>query len=266
MLIKIKERSLLKNRKEQAIPDCADCPGPHCRTKTMRLKKTMSAALAAAMLASAIALPAFADGTSKEMKYYYDNGYKTQNNGGEQQDANQNDLTTHGQTRVKYEVHSSYEWSIPNEIDFGSDYGIDKSIYVDTKGGTNDTDIGLYYVKNDDSRVKVTKNVIPYDKKLVITAKGSGDEGAFTIKSVGKDVLKGELSYSVKVSKDGTYTTLGDELNGGSYEVLAVPSGTNEGEALLQFVLGTHLGGDTTAEYADKYEGTVTFTATVENQ
>lgn len=229
----------------------------------------MSAALAAAMLVSAVAVPVFAEG-SNTMQYYYDktdSAYKTQTNADAAQNSDTTDTTrtTQGQTVVKYEVHESYEWSIPNEIDFGSDYGIDKTIYVDTKGGTNDTDIGLYYVKNDDSKVKVTKNVIPYNKKLVITAKGSGDNGAFTIKSVGEDTLKGELSYSVKVSKDGTYKTLGDESNGGSYEVLAVPSGTNNGETLLQFVLGTSLGGGATAEYADKYEGAVIFTATVED-
>ena len=229
----------------------------------------MSAALAAAMLVSAVAVPVFAEG-SNTMQYYYDktdSAYKTQTNEDAAQNSDTTDTTrtTQGQTVVKYEVHESYEWSIPNEIDFGSDYGIDKTIYVDTKGGTNDTDIGLYYVKNDDSKVKVTKNVIPYNKKLVITAKGSGDNGAFTIKSVGEDTLKGELSYSVKVSKDGTYKTLGDESNGGSYEVLAVPSGTNNGETLLQFVLGTSLGGGATAEYADKYEGAVIFTATVED-
>lgn len=240
----------------------------------MKLKKTMSVALAAAMLVSAIAVPAFAAG-SNTMQYYYDKtdgAYKTQTNTDAAQNADTTDttLTTQGQTVVKYEVHSSYEWSIPSEIDFGSDYGIDKTIYVDTKGGTNDTDIGLYYVKKDDSKVKVTKNVIPYNKKLVITAKGSGDNGAFTIESVGGDTLKGELSYSVRVSKNGgsSYDALGldDDSNDGNYEVLAVPSGTNDGEALLQFVLGTYLGGGTTAEYADKYEGTVTFTATVENQ
>lgn len=232
----------------------------------------MSAALAAAMLVSAVAVPVFAEG-SNTMQYYYDKtdgAYKTQTNKDTPVGADNiadPKLTTQGQTVVKYEVHESYEWSIPNEIDFGSDYGIDKTIYVDTKGGTNDTDIGSYYVKNDDSKVKVTKNVIPYNKKLVITAKGSGDNGAFTIESVGEDTLKGELSYSVKVSKNGgsSYDILGDESNGDSYEVLAVPSGTNEGEALLQFVLGTYLGGGATAEYADKYEGTVTFTATVED-
>lgn len=228
----------------------------------------MSAALAAAMLVSAVAVPVFAEG-SNTMQYYYDKtdgAYKTQTNKDAAQNADTTD-TTQGQTVVQYEVHSSYEWSIPNEIDFGSDYGIDKTIYVDTKGGTNDTDIGLYYVENDDSKVKVTKNVIPYNKKLVITAKGSGDNGAFTIKSVGEDTLKGKLSYRVKVSKNGgsSYDILGDESNGDSYEVLAVPSGTNEGEALLQFVLSTYLGGGATAEYADKYEGTVTFTATVED-
>lgn len=237
----------------------------------MRLKKTMSAALAAVMLVSAVAVPVFAEG-SNTMQYYYDktdSAYKTQTNTDAAQESDTTDTTrtTQGQTVVKYEVHESYEWSIPNEIDFGSDYGIDKTIYVDTEGGTNNTDIGWYYVKNDDSKVKVTKNVIPYNKKLVITAKGSGDNGAFTIKSVGEDTLEGKLSYSVKVSKNGgsSYDTLGDESNHGSYEVLAVPSGTNNGEALLQFVLGTSLGGNTTAEYADKYEGAVIFTATVED-
>lgn len=239
-------------------------PVPHCRTKTMRLKKTMAAALAAAMLASAVAVPAFADG-SNTMQYYYDEvsgGYKTQAGDGSTQDINGSDanLTTSGQTRVKYEVHSSYSWSIPSEIDFGSDHGYDgdmgKNVYVDTQGGAESN-----YIKNDDSKVTVTKNVIPYGKKLVITAKGSGTDGAFTIESIGEEVLKRKLNYSVGVLEGSTYEKLNDD-NG--YEVLEVLSGINDGEALLQFTLNTYAGSNTTAEYADKYAGTVIFTATVE--
>ena len=229
----------------------------------------MSAALAAAMLVSAVAVPVFAEG-SNTMQYYYDkadDAYKTQTNRDAAQNSDTTDTTrtTQGQTVVKYEVHESYEWSIPSVIDFGSDAGyigdIGRSVYVDTQGGEDDDNTN--YIQNNDSKVMVTKNVLPFGKELVITAKGSGADGAFKMESTAG--TKGELNYKVRVSKDGTYKTLGDESNGYSYEVLAVPSGTNNGETLLQFVLSTYLGGNTTAEYADKYEGTVTFTATVED-
>lgn len=233
----------------------------------------MSAALAAAMLVSAVAVPVFAEG-SNTMQYYYDKtdgAYKTQTNKDTPVGADNiadPKLTTQGQTVVKYEVHESYEWSIPSVIDFGSDAGyigdIGRSVYVDTQGGEDDDNNN--YIQNNDSKVMVTKNVLPFGKKLVITAKGSGADGAFKMKSTATNGgTKGELNYKVRVSKDGTYKTLGDESNGCSYEVLAVPSGTNNGETLLQFVLSTYLGGNTTAEYADKYEGAVIFTATVED-
>lgn len=238
----------------------------------MRLKKTMSAALAAAMLVSAVAVPVFAEG-SNTMQYYYDKmdgAYKTQTNtdAALKSDTTDTTRTTQGQTVVKYEVHESYIWSIPSVIDFGSDAGyigdIGRSVYVDTQGG--DDDENNNYIQNNDSKVMVTKNVLPFGKELVITAKGSGADGAFKMESTATNGgTKGELNYKVRVSKDGTYKTLGDESNGGSYEVLAVPSGTNNGETLLQFVLSTYLGGGTTAEYADKYEGAVIFTATVED-
>lgn len=230
----------------------------------------MSAALAAAMLVSAVAVPVFAEG-SNTMQYYYDkadDAYKTQTNRDAAQNSDTTDTTrtTQGQTVVKYEVHESYEWSIPSVIDFGSDAGyigdIGRSVYVDTQGGEDDDNTN--YIQNNDSKVMVTKNVLPFGKKLVITAKGSGADGAFKMESTATNG-GGELNYKVRVSKDGTYKTLGDESNGYSYEVLAVPSGTNNGETLLQFVLSTYLGGNTTAEYADKYEGAVIFTATVED-
>lgn len=229
----------------------------------------MSAALAAAMLVSAVAVPVFAEG-SNTMQYYYDkadDAYKTQTNRDAAQNSDTTDTTrtTQGQTVVKYEVHESYEWSIPSVIDFGSDAGyigdIGRSVYVDTQGGEDDDNTN--YIQNNDSKVMVTKNVLPFGKELVITAKGSGADGAFKMESTAG--TQGELNYKVRVSKDGTYKTLGDESNGYSYEVLAVPSGTNNGETLLQFVLSTYLGGNTTAEYADKYEGAVIFTATVED-
>lgn len=115
-------------------------------------------------------------------------------------------------TTVKYGVTTSYEWSVPSEIDF-----------------TNATDATV--TANDETgntqKVKVTKNVIPEGQKLQITAKGSGTDGAFTIaaEGTGKSHI---LSYSIKSGN----TEL--SVNG---VVLAVNAGTNTGNAELTFKL-----------------------------
>lgn len=219
----------------------------------------MSAALAAAMLASAIALPAFADGTNI-MQYYYDktdSAYKTQTNTEEAQNANESDenLTTSGTTEVKYEVHSSYSWSIPSEIDFGSDRGAGQRVFVNTIGWWPQ-EPNISGSENKASVVAIKQNVIPMGKKLVIRAEGSGDSDdngkqKFTMKNTqGSD----ELDYEVYVENSSTALVSGGE-------VLYLSAGENINHAELTFVMQT-VGG---AEYAGEYKGTVTFTATVED-
>lgn len=212
----------------------------------------MSAALAAAMLVSVVAVPVFADGTntSNAIKYYYDKdsaGYKTE---GSVQGADGSDtkLTTKGETVVKYEVHSSYEWSIPSEIDFGSDKGANKSVYIDWNNPTN--------------RVEVTKNVIPKEKKLVIKAVGSGDNGEFIIKSE-DGTSNTSLEYKIYASDDKNKMPLSDDMVlKGNDIVLELDAGTGTGITYLTFELKT-TEENRTAEYAGSYKGTATFTASV---
>lgn len=134
-------------------------------------------------------------------------------------------------TQVKYAVTGGYTWSVPSEIDFGSDKG------------TNATSV----VKADE-KVAVTKNVIEDGKTLTITAKGSGDDGAFQVKNGNT-----KLGYTVKVDDSEQVLTVGGE-------VLSVPAGTNTKDAALTFTLSTTTG---TAEVAGTYSGTVTYTASV---
>lgn len=99
-----------------------------------------------------------------------------------------------------------------------------------------------------DQTVSVTKNVIPNGKQLQIAVKGSGDSSAFSIKSTEGAVL----NYAVKngssdVSPNGT--------------VLTVAAGTSAGSVPLTFVLTKD-----SVEKAGNYTGTVTYTASIENQ
>ena len=181
-----------------------------------RVKKTAVASLSAAALATAM-LPAMAfaiEGPADE------------------------GAPTTGTTQVKYAVTEGYEWSIPTMIDFDKDKGV---------GATSVVEASSEY--GNDQKVKVTKNVIPDGKQLRITALGSGDNGAFSVKS-------GSTILNYKVEKPGVPTT---EITPGG-EVLSVPAGINEGDQPLFFTLSTSNG---TAEIAGKYTGSVTFTADI---
>lgn len=135
------------------------------------------------------------------------------------------ETATTGQTTVKYTVTGGYEWSIHTAINF-----------------TDNLTVG-------NETVKVTKNVIPENKKLQITVKGDGDNSAFTIKNQAGTVL----SYEVKENNSKI------NVNG---EVLSVKSGTNEGTASLTFNL-TKLANGNTAEVPGEYTGKVIYTASV---
>lgn len=144
-------------------------------------------------------------------------------------------------TNVKYEVTQSYEWSVPSEIDFDKDKGINQSV-----SGT---------VKNSgENKVKVTKNVIAEGKQLNITATGSGTNGAFTIKNGDKGTET--LVYTVTKDSDTAGINAGDTI-------LSVDSGTNTGDVALTFTLKTT---SKSAEVAGSYSGTVTYTASVDDK
>lgn len=132
-------------------------------------------------------------------------------------------------TTVKYEVTQGYEWTIHSDIDFGKDKGVNQKVALDS------------------NTVSVTKNIIPDGKKLQITVKGSGNQNAFAI-------ANGNTSLNYTVAK-GAGT---DIATGGT--VLELAAGTNTGAQALTFTLNT---GDSAAEVAGAYTGTVTYTAAI---
>lgn len=189
---------------------------PTAKQAMERTKKTIAASISAAALATTM-LPAMAfaiEGPADE------------------------GVATTGTTQVKYAVTEGYEWSIPTMIDFDKDKGVKSISSVEATADSGDA-----------QKVKVTKNVIEDGKKLQSTAVGSGDNGAFSVKS-------GSTILSYKMEKPGAPAV---EVTPGG-EVLSVPAGINEGDQSLLFTLATSTG---TAEVAGNYVGTVTFTADI---
>ena len=133
------------------------------------------------------------------------------------------------QTDVKYSVTAGYTWTIHSAIDFGSNAGVGETKTVENQS------------------VSVSKNVIPNGKKLNIKVKGSGDNGAFQIKST----EGATLTYTIKDS-NGEISANADVLN--------VAAGTNIGSTSLTFTLTTP---SVSAETAGSYTGTVIYTASV---
>lgn len=135
-------------------------------------------------------------------------------------------------TNVTYTVTESYAWSVPSTIEFTSSTDTVKA--DDDDGNTQ--------------KVKVTQNVISENTKLKITAAGSGNDNAFTIKtSKAVDILP----YTIKVGA----STDALAVNG---TVLEVNAGTNTGSADLTFSLEKK-----TVEKAGNYNGSVIYTAAV---
>ena len=238
----------------------------------------MAAALAAAMLASAVAAPAFAAG-SNTIKYYYENGdYKTRTNDGPAENVdtatNQN-LTTSGTTQVKYEVHTSYEWSIPSVIDFGSDAGVGKTVTVNAieKDDTNTTPAQGADVHGKAMRVTVSKNVIEYGKSLFIKIETSDQKVYDTDRDkVDPNVSKGFfiangdgddaqwLYFSIFKTFDNDVKT---KVASWNKTILEAYAGRNTESQGLIFELNTE--NERTAELAGTYMNTLTFTAEIGN-
>lgn len=144
-------------------------------------------------------------------------------------------LTDSQTVKVKYNVATTYTWSIHTDIDFGKAAGVDKD------------------VERENNTVEVKANTIPEGCKLKITVEGSGEEDTshgnhkkFTI----KNGTKGTEVLGYKVTKEDT-----TEINPGD-TVLEVKSGTNTGSTTLKYTLHT-----TTkdAEVAGDYNGAVTY-------
>ena len=181
-----------------------------CQTKTMKkCSKNLLAAAAAAIMMVAPMVPATAFAADSAVEAA----------------AGQN---TEGSTNLKYEVTSSYTWTVPTEIDFGSN------------AGANQT------VTKENNTVAVTKNVIAEGKKLSIGIDKNQD---FTIKLSNGTTT---LNYTISKVNEQTQVSKGEEI-------LSVAAGTNTGNVELRFVLTTK----SDAEVAGSYTGTVKYTASV---
>lgn len=205
----------------------------------MRLTKKAAALLVAAtMIASVGVTPVFAVDANKN------SDANIQNDTG----ANVTAYTTaqSGYTKLTYEVTSGYTWSIPADITFTKDSGVNKDVDV-----TATTD--------QKTSVVVKDCKLPKDYTLKVTVKGDGTtksdgtstSDAFSIKSDEGQVL------DYKITKGSETSAL--LVNG---EVLSVPAGTATETATLKFTLST---AKTTAEVAGTYTGYAIFTAQATN-
>lgn len=141
------------------------------------------------------------------------------------------------ETTLKYEVGSHYTWTIHSAIDFGKD-----------------KDVGI--LKSEQNAITVIENVIPEGKKLSITVKGDGDNGAFTIRS-GKGNGKVSIPYHLLSS------FISSEHN--PSEVLSVESGENEKTTEMTFMLYNVSSEGLSWRIAGNYEGKIIYTARIVN-
>ena len=222
--------------------------------KNMRLTKKAAALLVAASMVATMGMTSFA-ATNKIESKYVDGELKSFLNDKSDAEETANKATT----EVKYEVSENYIWSIPSEIDFGSNVGASEK--TSTVGYDVETNEDTHVKKDSTSIVKVEKNVIPATKSLKITMAGENSETDTGFRV--KDVVNGNfLSYTVTKAKESmveTSDTKTDSITSGG-NVLTVASGTDTASAELTFVLTTE---DAKAEKAGSYRDTITFTASV---
>lgn len=146
------------------------------------------------------------------------------------EDAN----TKTGQTNVEYTVQESYTWSVPTKITFTSN-----NTKITTSGTTGAT-----------QDVQVTKNIIPNNKKLVISVTNQDYKIQTTDGA--------SLNYKVSVKGTGDQY---NELTSTKKDVLSVDAGTNTGSATLKFELTKD-----PVEKAGTYTGIVSYTSKLENK
>ena len=204
------------------------------------MNKVTAAVLAAAMV-GAMAVPAFAEGTQTGNKA---NNYATSDN-----------------TTVKYVVTEEYEWSIHAAIDFGNDKGTNRTLTHEGDGNVTEGTV-TQASSNNTNKVSVTKNKIPNATKLVITVTGNSgktasteDADGFVIKTTEGATLDYTATSSAITTGNGAVTSGGTMM-----EVLA---GTNTADAYMVFTLTTGTG---TAEVAGEYNGCLTYTASIEGR
>lgn len=184
-------------------------------------KKAAALLLAASLAVSVCATPVFAAG-----KVEYSTG-----------NPNLRDSAT---VDVKYDVATTYNWTIHDEINFGESAGVQTQVI------------------RDDNKVTVNDNTIPEKSYLKITVEGSGNPDPDN---------ENHNKFTINNGADGTQI-LGYNVNVGGKDIvpggviLQMNSGVKSDESSVKYTL------DTTTEeveIAGQYRGTVTYTAEVVN-
>lgn len=145
---------------------------------------------------------------------------------------------------MTYSVTEGYNWSIPADINFGNDKGVNQEVAPTNSPKTT---------------VVVSGCKIKNGKTLHIDMKGNGGgdvqvgngNGEFKIESVEKE----KLPYEVKIGD--TETNITKPVNSGD-DVLTLDAGNDTLTKYLSFTLKT---ATTTSEKAGSYHGYAIFTA-----
>lgn len=226
-------------------------------------KKAAAMLLAASLAVSMCATPVFATGTTG----------LTHSNGGSG-NGTAADVTPKA-TEVTYNVDCSYTWSIPTEIKFGRNAGVNRTRIVNAQQG-EDQESSEPIVKITGSledvtpgkapAVWVTKNVIEDGKKLKIqvdTDKSTYDDGVDQGFFVKTESSEEKLYFTIDIIPQlPPYKQT--SVNENQKEILIVPAGKNKDKTELEFELKTAKTKDQdAAEKAGTYKGQVAFTASI---
>ena len=208
-------------------------------------KKAAALLLAASLAVSVCATPVFAADTPPAT-----HGGTVQETTGETIGAAEINNAKQACTKLTYEVTEGYNWSIPADINFGNDKGVNQEVAPE---GTPKT------------TVAVSKCKIRNGKTLHIDIKGngggdatiaSGSDGEFKIKSGENETLE----YDVKIGDSDA--TINTPVTSGT-DVLTLAAGNETLTKYLSFTLKTATGA--TAEKAGSYHGYAIFTAQLKN-
>lgn len=181
----------------------------------MKIKKALTTLAITTVLTAALAAPALAvepTPTTKDIVY---------------------PTATTDYSTVTAAVDNAYKVTIPEKIDFGKL----------NKDSTGDELI-------EDLTVSATSVVIPADKKLNVTVKGSGASDAFTITTTGG----GNMEYDVYNTTDTTGTSISPNSTFTDFEA-GIPSTTQTVNGKVKLKNAPVHSGD--------YTGTLTFTCSI---
>ena len=176
------------------------------------------------------------------------------------------EMGTETQTEVIYKVGSSYSWSIPTSIDFGSNAGVGKTVKVNADDDHNGAADNETQTPGTAQKVKVTSNTIPVGTALKISISRDApydDDG-----TTGKTGFYVEQKNSINTAVEKLYYTIAKKADATTYleptsDIMKVESGTPTREQPLYFALKTS---DGKAEKAGKYTAILKFVAEVVNE